>query len=566
MTPDLLLAHFDRLADAPDAIPRLRRFILDLAVRGKLVPQDPNDEPAFEAPYRSRADTPRRFDADLERGIASLLETYAPRPPFTVPASWRWPSVSQVAECRLGKMLDRGKNRGTPRRYLRNVNVRWMDFDLSDVLKMNFEEDELDEFRLQSGDVLICEGGEPGRAAVWDARDTDIYFQKALHRVRFDGRVVPSWFVRVISLDAQTGRLKAFFTGTGIKHFTGKGLARYSFPLPPLAEQRRIVARVEELMALCDQLEATQAERERRRDRLVTASLHRLTEPPASDDRATVQDDARLTLDNLPRLVTRPEHVKQIRETILSLAVQGKLVPQDPNDEPASALLARIVALQNGNRGRSGRGGGALLNASGHAGPWTIPPSWVWASFGQVMISRDGERIPVSKDERSRRAKLYDYYGASGVIDKIDGYLFDKPLLLIGEDGANLINRSTPIAFIARGRYWVNNHAHVLDGITEDFLKYMELHINAIDLRPYVTGTAQPKMNQAKMNSIPIALPPENEQRRIVARVEELMALCDQLEAVLARGREDSRRLLEAALRDALGPTGIVRERDAAPA
>lgn len=147
------------------------------------------------------------------------------------------------------------------------------------------------------------------------------------------------------------------------------------------------------------------------------------------------------------------------------------------------------------------------------------------------MINRDGERKPVSADERSTRKGEFDYYGASGVIDKIDKFLFDKPLLLIGEDGANLISRSTPIAFIARGKYWVNNHAHVLDGISENFLRYIELYINAIDLEPYVTGTAQPKMNQAKMNSIIIALAPEAEQIRIVAKVDELIAICDTLKS-----------------------------------
>ena len=162
---------------------------------------------------------------------------------------------------------------------------------------------------------------------------------------------------------------------------------------------------------------------------------------------------------------------------------------------------------------------------------YELPVNWSWVRFGEIMVNRDGERIPVSKEERETKAKIYDYYGASGVIDKIDGYLFDKPLLLIGEDGANLISRSTPIAYIARGKYWVNNHAHVLDGISEDFLKFIELHINAINLAKYVTGSAQPKMNQAKMNSIPIALPPLAEQKRIVAKVDELMALCDRLEA-----------------------------------
>jgi type I restriction enzyme S subunit len=119
-------------------------------------------------------------------------------------------------------------------------------------------------------------------------------------------------------------------------------------------------------------------------------------------------------------------------------------------------------------------------------------------SLGEITTCRDGERIPVSKEERTGRAKTYDDYGASGIIDKIDGYLFDKPLLLIGEHGANLLNRSTPIAFIARGKYWVNNHAHVLDGYSEDFLQFLEIYINATDLAPYVTGTAQPKMTRRR--------------------------------------------------------------------
>ncbi len=170
----------------------------------------------------------------------------------------------------------------------------------------------------------------------------------------------------------------------------------------------------------------------------------------------------------------------------------------------------------------------------------------MWVRFGDITLCRDGERIPVSKDERETRQKIYDYYGASGIIDKIDNYLFDKPLLLIGEDGANLLNRSTPIAFIAKGKYWVNNHAHVIDSINFDCLRYLEVFINAIDLAPYVTGTAQPKMNQEKMNSIVVSLPPLAEQRRIVARVDQLMSLCDKLEAGLMRSQADSERLMEA--------------------
>ncbi|MEY8688815.1 MAG: restriction endonuclease subunit S [Leptothrix sp. (in: b-proteobacteria)] len=231
-------------------------------------------------------------------------------------------------------------------------------------------------------------------------------------------------------------------------------------------------------------------------------------------------------------LASAPGGVARLRELILTLAVQGKLVPQDPSDEPASVLLRKIRAEKD------------RLIAAGKIKrdkdvspireeemPFELQPGWAWVRFGESSINRDGERIPVSSSDRESRSKIYDYYGASGVIDKIDGYLFDKTLLLIGEDGANLINRSTPIAFLAHGKYWVNNHAHVIDTTHPALMDYLALFINAISLEPYVTGTAQPKMNQAKLNSIVVALPPLAEQSRIVTRVEELMRLCDALES-----------------------------------
>ena len=244
------------LATRPDQIKALRQTILNLAVRGKLVPQDPNDEPAAELLMRRKISAPSAG-------------------PFELPESWTWVNVGAVAHARLGKMLDKAKNKGTPRKYLRNINVRWFDFYLSDLLEMRFEDSELPEFTLRFGDVLICEGGEPGRAAVWDARETDIYFQKAIHRVRFLDFVDSEFFVKALRASADDRRLAEYFTGTGIKHFTGKGLAAYLFPLPPLAEQHRIVAKVDELMAVCDRLEASLVAGDETRGRLVEALLHR---------------------------------------------------------------------------------------------------------------------------------------------------------------------------------------------------------------------------------------------------------------------------------------------------
>ena len=239
-----------------------------------------------------------------------------------------------------------------------------------------------------------------------------------------------------------------------------------------------------------------------------------------------------MLLSNLDLLATAPGGVARLRELILTLAVQGKLVPRDPADESAGELLTKIRAEKDRliAEGKIRRDK-PLVAIADEEMPFELPQGWEWVRFGDASINRDGERIPVSSSDRENRAKTYDYYGASGVIDKIDGFLFDKTLLLIGEDGANLINRSTPIAFLAHGKYWVNNHAHVIDTTHSELMTYLALFINAISLEPYVTGTAQPKMNQAKLNSIVIALPPLPEQSRIVTRVEELMRLCDALEA-----------------------------------
>lgn len=148
--------------------------------------------------------------------------------------------------------------------------------------------------------------------------------------------------------------------------------------------------------------------------------------------------------------------------------------------------------------------------------PYKIPENWVWCRLGQMSINRDGERNPISLLDRNNREKIYDYYGASGVIDKIDGYTHEGELLLISEDGANLLSRSTPIAFIARGKYWVNNHAHVLETVHRITLDYLKCYINSIDIKPFVTGGFQPKLSQGNLNIIPIPLPPISFQEKFI--------------------------------------------------
>lgn len=151
----------------------------------------------------------------------------------------------------LGKMLDKAKNQGKPRRYLRNINVRWFGFDLSDVQEMRIAEDEVERYSIRKGDLVVCEGGEPGRCAIWCDEET-VCFQKALHRVRFNEASDPRFYMYYLWMLAKSGMLAAYYTGTGIKHLTGESLKKLPVPVPPLAEQKRIVARIEELFSKLD--------------------------------------------------------------------------------------------------------------------------------------------------------------------------------------------------------------------------------------------------------------------------------------------------------------------------
>lgn len=234
---------------------------------------------------------------------------------------------------------------------------------------------------------------------------------------------------------------------------------------------------------------------------------------------------------------------QELKASILQLAIQGKLVEQRAEEGTAEELYQQIRADKLVRLKGKAEAKLSAEHVTEDEILFDIPETWKWVRFGHIMINRDAERIPLSVDERSHLAKKYDYYGASGVIDKVDHFLFDKTLLLIGEDGANLLLRSTPIAYLAHGQYWVNNHAHVLDcNESLVYMKYIMYFVNAINLAKYVTGTAQPKMNQEKMNSIPIALPPLAEQKRIVAKIEELLPYIDRYEQAWSRLEDFNRR------------------------
>ena len=539
-----LMEQFALIANAPQGIQRLREMILQWAVQGKLVPQDPTDEPAAVLLAKIQAEKERLIKQGTIKRQKPLPPIRGDEKPFELPQGWEW--------VRLGEIGDWGAG-ATPLRSKLSYyggSIPWfksgeLTSDYIDKSEETITELALAECSLRlnkKGDVLIAMyGATIGKTAILNVDGTTNQAVCACTPFLKD---ITKYLL--LLLKAYKPRFINMGSGGAQPNISREKIISTIACFPPLQEIPRIIAKVDALMALCDELEALQQKRAQLQLSTHHAVLESLANAQTPVDLKTAWQRLQAAM---PILFTHPQQIKGLRDTILQLAVRGKLVPQDPTDEPAAVLLAKISAekerlIKQGTIKRQK----PLPPIREDEKPFELPNGWEWVKFGEISFNRDAERVPLSSDVRLGMQGNYDYYGASGVIDKVDSFIFDKTLLLIGEDGANLVNRSTPIAFLAHGKYWVNNHAHVIDGIDLRFLKYLEIFINSISLLPYITGTAQPKMNQAKMNEIKVSLPPENEMPRIVAKVDALMALCDELEARLQAARHTQEQFALAAV------------------
>ena len=231
----------------------MQKSLLQMAIQGKLVEQRPEEGTGEELYRQIQAEKQRLIKEGKIKKEKPLPEIAEGEIPFDIPESWKWVRLPAISASCLGKMLDKQKNTGISMPYLRNVNVRWGSFDLSDLLEMKFEDVNDERFLIRKNDLVMCEGGEPGRCAIW-AAEQPIHFQKACHRLRFSQELHVSFFYFLFCLYAENGILKSLFTGTTIKHLTGQSLDKIVVPLPPLVEQKRIVAKLEELLPLCERL------------------------------------------------------------------------------------------------------------------------------------------------------------------------------------------------------------------------------------------------------------------------------------------------------------------------
>ncbi|QDU39717.1 Type-1 restriction enzyme EcoKI specificity protein [Maioricimonas rarisocia] len=578
MNAETFLENFGHLADAPGGVKKLREMILQLAVQGKLVEQDPNDEPA-ERELERIAKARRELVA--KGNVRSSKQMPLPdldEAPFLIPPSWQWTRIGSLMEKMGAGSTPLGGRKvyvdqGVP--FLRSQNV-WNDgLRLDGVARIPKDiHERMAGTHVHARDVLLnITGASIGRCAVVPdpfasanvsqhvaiLRPIERRFSDFLHLC------VISRFFQERVMRVQVGVSREGLSMTRLRHFP--------VPFPPLAEQRRIVAKVDELMSLCDELEARQQERNRVRVRLNEAALDRLTTAGDDDELTAAWTRVRSHFDTL---YTVPENVAALRQAILQLAVQGKLVEQDPNDEPASLLLSDVESLRSQLVSQN-----CMPNYHPQEELDTtrfrcfLPPTWEWAQLGALISLMDSGWSPKCDDHPTTSPQQWGVLKTTAVQPLRYDAMQHKQLPAKLEPrrqhevqaGDLLITRAGPrqrvgiscVVTETRPRLMISDKIirfHLLsDALLPDFIVLcLNAGVSQGFLEEQKSGMAASQMNiaQTKLRRTPMPIAPTNEQRRIVERVRQLMSLCDDLEARLAQQQSDADRLTEAMVAEVL--------------
>jgi type I restriction enzyme S subunit len=534
MNRELLLAHFNRICQAPNAVPHLRRFVLDLAVRGKLLQQQPQAE--------------RVGDRYLNEPGSDLL-----------PRNWRLLNFGKFCDIQGGNQPPKSLFVDSPRPgYVRLFQIR----DLGESPIPTYIPVTSTNRFCREGEILIGRYGASVGKVFW-AKDgaynvalAKFIFPESAFLRQFAFLVLKSSFFQEALIGATRSAQAGFNKGD---------LARINFPLPPLVEQARIITKMDELTALCDQLDAAHADVEVRRDRLLLAAVQQLNDGVGAQIR---RPQAQFYLGNLSRLISRPDQVRTLRQTILTFAVRGQLVQQDPGDEPVAKLLCRIQS-QNTDRIRAGKS--SEPNPSKDGIPFDIPHTWQWEPLQSIIVFGPQNGIsprPSSRPDAPRAITLTAT--TKGIFDsrffkRVDASVpFDSEFWL--RYGDLLFQRGNTREYVGMAAYYTGKPHEFLYPdlmmkvrVSEEVdLRYVHLCAVAPHARSYFSSHAtgaqstMPKINQGILLKLPIPIAPLAEQRRIVAKVDELMTLCDRLETQVTNAEHETSRLLESVLHYAL--------------
>ncbi len=548
--------NFEVLVDAPNGFQKLRELILQMAVMGKLVEQNPHDGTGAEI----LREIQRAHKSQNSKGIKTIVNLESMNQlesTWKIPNTWAFTTLEsasyggglfgdgdwveskdqdQFGDIRLIQLADVGDG------IYKNKSERFMNSKTAERLNCTY---------LQKSDILIARMPDPlARACVFSGDPkrcvtvVDVCIlrsNKSFFLPEFLIIAINSPFFRNLALSKATGTTRS--------RISRGNLSLFPIPIPPLVEQHRIVAKVNQLMSLCDELEARKQKKRESRTRLNSAALDLLLAARAPDEFAK---SWRRISDNFDLLYDMPENVGALRQAILQLAVKGKLVQQDPNDEPASVLVEKIKAekerLINEKKIRNKE---ALPHIEVNDLPYNLPDGWTSIRLGKCIDLISGQHL--GQDEQNDRGEGLPYLTGPADFGKMNPIatrwtsdpkvISEKNDILITVKGAG-VGKANILGLekAAIGRQLMAIRPIFLEN------KYIYLLINASFERfqKLSIGSTVPGIGREDILQFAVGLPPLAEQRRIVAKVDQLMSICDNLEAGLARSQADGERLMEA--------------------
>ncbi len=548
------LEHFDTIAEATGGIPKLRSLILDLAVRGKLVPQNPEDEPANEIVKQVQE---IRKAKKIPQKKIEKLET---PDDWELSAGWVWTCLQELGEI-------------NPRNDLPDeITVGFVPMTLvpTDYRQpIEYEERQWSEIKkgfthFANGDVGVAKITPcfQNRKSVvfsnlpnnYGSGTTEILIFRPL-----SSAINPKYVLLFLKTPYFIDNGVARMTGTaGQQRVPRDYFAGCAFPLPPLAEQKRIVAKVDELMGLCDRYEAAKQTRDKLRQKLRESEIASLMDAETDEELDAAWAFVR---DNWHNLSQHPEDIDSLRQTLLHLAVRGKLVPQNPDDEPAEKLL-KVIATKHASDAKKFRKPKNLPSLKDVDKPFELPFGWSWCRFTEIGQLDRGK----SKHRPRNDSILYengsiplvqtgDVARANGVIETYTALYNNQGLAQsrLWSKGTLCITIAANIgdsAILGFDACFPDSIVGFLPTKPISDSRYFEFFLRTLKsrLEDFAPSTAQKNINLGILDEVLIPLPPLAEQKRIVAKVDELMQLCDQREASLRQSQQRAESLAASAI------------------
>lgn len=553
-------------------ISKLRELILELAVRGKLVPQDDNDEPASVLLEKTAVEKAKLEEDGTIKKLKPVHKITNEEKPFNLPTGWKWARLSDISHYQVGKTPSTKNpsywtesDKGIPWVSISDLNHFGTVKSTSKKITPLASESIFKAEPVRAGTILMSFKLTLGKISILEE---DAYHNEAIISLYPFCGIFKEYLFTTLPKRALSGNSKQAIMGNTLN---SKSLSLLLIPVPPLAEQKRIVAKVDELMMLCDQLEQQTEDSIDAHATLVEVLLAMLTDSVDADELA--QNWARIA-EHFDSLFTTEQSIEALKQTVLQLAVMGKLVPQNPDDEPASVLLEKIAEEKEQLiKDKVIKKEKPLPAITDDEKPFELQTGWVWVRLEDIVNIYSG--ITKGRKLAGKKLSAVPYLSVANVqrgyllldnvktieipVEEVEKYEVLARDLLITEGGDwDKVGRTTiwnnELPYIAH-----QNHvfkARIFFEVQNEF--WIETYLNSSFARDYFAGSSKQTTNLASINKTQlrgclIALPPLSEQHRIVAKVDELMAICDQLKEKLQQSQKTQVQLTDALVDRALG-------------